>query len=40
MNYRAEYKTSPVEMRPFCQKYQDREKYMAYCRECPRYLTR
>lgn len=40
MNYRVEYKTAPVEMRPFRQKYQDREKFMAYCRECPRYLTR
>ena len=40
MSYHFEYRTSPVEMVPFQKKYQDQEKYMAYCRECPRYLTR
>ena len=26
-------------MSDFCSKYQDREKYMVYCRECPNYGT-
>lgn len=37
MGYRTEYRTSHIEMPQFRQKYQDREKFMAFCRECPRY---
>ena len=37
MGFRIEYYTGAMEMEQFRQKYQDREKYMAYCRECPRY---
>lgn len=37
MGYRARYRTSAIEMPRFRQSYQDRERFMAYCRECPRY---
>ena len=37
MGYRARYRTSAIEMPRFRQIYQDRERFMAYCRECPRY---
>ena len=40
MGYRVEYRTSHIEAPIFRQKYQDQEKFMAYCRECPRYNTR
>ena len=40
MSYQVEYSTSPIDMRSLRQKYQDQEKFMAYCRECPRYLAR
>ena len=39
MNYIVEYRNSSMPLTVFRQKYQDREKYMAYCRECPRYDT-
>ena len=38
--YRVEYRTEHVEMARFREKYQDREKFMAFCRECPRYDAR
>lgn len=37
MGYLVEYRTNHIEMTRFRQKYQDREKFMAFCRECPRY---
>ena len=37
MGYRAEYRASYIETPRFRQKYQDREKFMAFCKECPRY---
>ena len=37
MGYSVEYRTDHIEMPHFRQKYQNREKFMAYCRECPRY---
>jgi len=40
MGYRVEYRTSHIETPLFRKKYQDQEKFMAYCRECPRYNTR
>ena len=39
MNYTVEYRKNNMPLADFRQKYQDREKYMAYCRECPRYNT-
>ncbi len=39
MNYTIKYRKSSMPLTAFRQKYQDREKYMAYCRECPRYNT-
>ena len=39
MNYSIEYRKGSMSLPDFRQKYQDREKYMAYCRECPRYDT-
>ena len=38
--YSVEYRTNHVEMARFRERYQDREKFMAFCRECPRYDTR
>ena len=37
MGYSVEYRTDHIEMPRFRQKYQDRDKFMAFCRECPRY---
>ena len=37
MGYYVEYRTNQIETPLFRQKYQDREKFMAFCRECPRY---
>ena len=37
MGYQVEYRTNHIEMPRFKQNYQDREKFMAFCRECPRY---
>ena len=37
MRFHAEYQTSQMETGLFRQKYQDREKFMAFCRECPHY---
>ena len=37
MGYSVEYRTDHIEMPHFRQKYQNREKFMAYCRKCPRY---
>ena len=39
MDYSVEYRKNSILLSDFQQKYQDREKYMAYCRECPRYNT-
>ena len=39
MDYSVEYRKNNMPLPDFRQKYQDREKYMAYCRECPRYNT-
>ncbi len=40
MGYHVEYRANGIELPLFRQKYQDREKFMAYCRECPRYDSR
>ncbi|SDP77052.1 Predicted metal-binding protein [Selenomonas ruminantium] len=37
MDYAVEYRKNSMPMELFQQKYQDREKYLAYCRECPKY---
>ena len=37
MGVSIEYRTNKMELPLFRQKYQDREKFMAYCRECPYY---
>ena len=39
MDYSVEYRKNKMPMGSFRQRYQDKEKYMAYCRECPRYDT-
>ena len=39
MNYAVQYRKTSMPLSTFRQKYQDRKKYMAYCRECPRYNT-
>lgn len=39
MNYTVEYRKNSMPLHDFRQKYQDQEKYIAYCRECPRYNT-
>ena len=39
MDYTVAYRKSSMPLTVFRQKYQNREKYMAYCRECPRYNT-
>ncbi|WP_298594523.1 DUF2284 domain-containing protein [uncultured Mitsuokella sp.] len=39
MTYITEYRKSAMPLPGFRQKYQDREKYMTYCRECPNYGT-
>ncbi len=40
MGFRLEYRTSAMEMEQFRRTYQDRERFLACCRECPRYETR
>ncbi len=37
MGYSVEYRSDHIETPRFRQKYQDRDKFMAFCRECPRY---
>lgn len=37
--YNLEYRKNSMPLPNFRQNYQDREKYIAYCRECPRYDT-
>ncbi len=37
MSYSVEYRKGHMLMADFRKNYQDREKYMAYCRKCPRY---
>ncbi len=37
MDYSVEYKLGHIEMPRFQRKYQDREKFMAFCQECPRF---
>ena len=39
MDYTVEYGKNSMPMELFRQKYQDREKYLTYCRECPKYNT-
>ena len=39
MDYSVEFRKSSMPMEDFRRKYQDREKFIAYCRECPRYDT-
>ena len=39
MDYSVEYRNNSMPMVDFRQKYQDREKYMTYCRECTNYNT-
>ena len=39
MDYSAELRKNSIEMELFRKRYQDREKYLAYCRECPKYNT-
>ena len=39
MDYSAKYRKNSMPLTEFRQKYQDREKYMVYCRECPNYNT-
>ena len=39
MDYSVEYRKNKMPMEIFRQRYQDKEKYIAYCRECPRYDT-
>ncbi len=39
MNYTIEYHKNSMPLHDFRQRYQDRKKIMAYCRECPRYNT-
>ncbi|WP_143555478.1 DUF2284 domain-containing protein [Selenomonas ruminantium] len=39
MDYSVEYRKNSIGMELFRQKYHDREKYLAYCRECPKYNT-
>ncbi|WP_027406611.1 DUF2284 domain-containing protein [Anaerovibrio sp. RM50] len=37
MNYSVEYHTNHITISDFRGKYQNQEKFMAFCRECPRY---
>lgn len=39
MDYAVEFRKNSMPMELFRQKYQDREKYLAYCRECSKYNT-
>ena len=39
MDYSVKYRKNSIEMELFRQRYQDREKYLAYCQECPKYNT-
>lgn len=39
MNYITQYHKASMPLTVFRKKYQDREKYMAYCRECPNFGT-
>ncbi len=40
MGFQLEYRTRPIEMERFRRTYQDRERFLACCRECPRYEAR
>ncbi|MCR5758726.1 MAG: DUF2284 domain-containing protein [Selenomonas sp.] len=37
MNYSVEYQKSALPMADFQRRYQNKEKFLAYCQECPRY---
>jgi len=37
MNYQVEYHKNAMPLTDFQQRYQHREKFLAFCRECPRY---
>ena len=39
MDYRVEYSRNSLSMSEFRARYQNRERYIAYCKECPRYNT-
>ena len=39
MDYSVEFRKSSMPMADFRRRYQDRAKFIAYCRECPRYDT-
>jgi len=39
MDYSVEFRKNKMSMGLFRQRYQDKEKYMEYCRACPRYNT-
>ena len=39
MDYRLEYRKGSLPMAVFREMYQDRERFIDYCRECPRYDT-
>ena len=39
MEYAVEYRHNSLPMQAFRQRYQNREKYIAYCKECPKYDT-
>ena len=39
MDYSVEFRKSSMPMDEFKRRYQDRKKFIAYCRECPRYDT-
>ena len=39
MDYSVEFRKSSMPMADFRRRYQDRKKFIAYCRECPRYDT-
>ena len=39
MDYRLEYRKGSLPMALFRERYQDRERFIGYCQECPRYDT-
>lgn len=39
MDYTVEYRKSSLPMKQFRARYQDAEKFLAYCKECPKYGT-
>lgn len=39
MDYKVEYRKSSMKMSAFRERYQNREKYIGFCRQCPNYAT-